>query len=75
MLAPGKENYDKPRQCIKKQRYHLANKLPYSQRYGSSSSHVWMWDLDYKESERQRTDIGEDSWGSLGQQRDPPRPS
>ena len=50
MLAPWKQSYDKPRQCIKKQRYHLANKLPYSQRYGSSISHVWMWDLDHKKS-------------------------
>ena len=29
-----KENYDKPRQCIKKQRYHFANKAAYSQSYG-----------------------------------------
>ena len=26
MLAPWKESYDKPRQHIKKQRYHFANK-------------------------------------------------
>ena len=26
-----KESYDKPRQCIKKQRYHFANKDPYNQ--------------------------------------------
>ena len=26
MLAPCKESYDKPRQCIKKQRYHFADK-------------------------------------------------
>ena len=25
-LAPWKESYDKPRQCIKKQRYHFANR-------------------------------------------------
>ena len=41
-LAPWKKSYDKPRQCIKKQRYHFANKGMHSQRYGSSSSHVWM---------------------------------
>ena len=29
---------------------HFANKGPSSQRYGFSSSHVWMWELDYKES-------------------------
>ena len=34
------ESYDKPRQSIKKQRYHFANKGPYSQSYGFSSSHV-----------------------------------
>ena len=28
----------------------IANKGPSSQGYGSSSSHVWMWELDYKES-------------------------
>ena len=44
------ESYDKPRQYIKKQRYHFANKGPCSQSYGFSSSHVWMWKLDYKES-------------------------
>ena len=27
-----------------------ANKRPYSQSYSFSSSHVWMWELDYKES-------------------------
>ena len=30
-LAPWKENYDKPRQHIKKQRHYFANKCPYSQ--------------------------------------------
>ena len=28
----------------------FANKGPSSQAYGFSSSHVWMWELDYKES-------------------------
>ena len=44
------ESYDQPRQCIKKQRHHFADKGPSSQTYGFSSSHVWMWELDYKES-------------------------
>ena len=26
-LAPQKENYDKPRQCIKKQRHHFSNSV------------------------------------------------
>ena len=38
------------RQHIKKQRHNFANKSPYSQSYGFSSSHVWMWELDYKEN-------------------------
>ena len=41
-LAPWKESFDKPRQNIKKQRRHFANKDLYSQSYGFSSSHVWM---------------------------------
>ena len=45
-----KESYDQHRQHIKKQRHYFDNKDPSSQSYGFSSSHVWMWDLDYKES-------------------------
>ena len=41
-FAPWKENYDKSRQCIQKQRHHFANKGPCSQSYGFSSSHVWI---------------------------------
>ena len=37
-------------QHIKKQRHHFVNKGPSSQGYGFSSGHVWMWDLDHKES-------------------------
>ena len=48
-LAPWKESYDKPRQCIKKQRHHFADKGLYSQSYGFSSSHVRMWKTDHKE--------------------------
>ena len=39
-----------PRQPIKKQRHYFANKGSSSQGYVFSSSHVWMWELDYKES-------------------------
>ena len=49
-LPPWNKNYDQPRQCIKKQRHYFADKGPSSQSYGFSSSHVWMWELDYKES-------------------------
>ena len=38
------------RQHIKKQRHYFANNGPSSQSYGFSSSHIWMWELDYKES-------------------------
>ena len=47
-LAPWKKSYDQPRQHIKKQRHYFANKGPSSQVYGFSSSHVWMWESDYK---------------------------
>ena len=50
MLAPWKESYDQPRQHIKKQRHYFTNKGPFHQGYGISSNHVWMWELDYKES-------------------------
>ena len=49
-LAPWKKSYHQPRQHIKKQRYYFADQGPSSQSYGFSSSHVWMWELDYKES-------------------------
>ena len=41
-LTPWKKSYDKPRQCIEKQRYYFSDKGPSSQSYGFSSSHVWM---------------------------------
>ena len=50
MLALWKESYDQPRRLIKKQRHYFANKGPSSQSYGSCSSHVWIRELDYKES-------------------------
>ena len=59
MIAPWKESYDKPRQDSRKQRHHFANKSPSSQSYGFSSSHVWMGELDYKETECWRTDAFE----------------
>ena len=34
---------------LKKQRHHFADKGLYSQSYGLSHSHVWMWELDHKE--------------------------
>ena len=49
MLAPWKKCCDQPRQCIKKQRHYFADKGGSNHSYGFSSSHVWMWELDYKE--------------------------
>ena len=49
-LAPWKKSNDQPRQRIKKQRHYFANKVLSRQSYGFSSGHVWMWELDYKES-------------------------
>ena len=57
-LAPWKKSYDKPRQHIKKQRHYFANKRPYTQSYGFSSSHVWVmfgcesWTIKKAESQR-----------------------
>ena len=50
MLTPWKESYNQFRQHIKKQRHYFANKGLSSQGYSFSSGHVWMWELDYKES-------------------------
>ena len=49
-LAPWKKSYDQPRQHIRRQRHYFANKGQSSESYGFFSSHVWMWELDYKES-------------------------
>ena len=43
-------SYDQHRQPFKKQRHYFANKGPSSQSYCFSSGHVWMWELDCKES-------------------------
>ena len=59
MLAPWKKSYDKPKQCIKKQRHHFANRGPYSKAmvfitvmYGCES-----WTI--KKAERRRIDASE----------------
>ena len=75
MLTSWKKSYDKPRQHIKKQRHYFGDKGLYSQSYGFSSCHVWMWELNQKEGWALRIDaflsncgVGENSWESLGQQ-------
>ena len=50
LLAPWKKSYDKHRQHIKKQRHYFADKGPFCQSYGFSSSRVWMWELNCEES-------------------------
>ena len=74
------ESYDQPRQHIKKQRHYFANKGPSSQRYGFSSGHIWMWELDCEQLSAEELmllncGVGEDSWESLGLQGDPTTPS
>ena len=63
-----------------KQRHYFANKGPSSQGYGFSSGHVWMWELDYKQSWALKnwcfwTVVLEKTWESLGLQGDPTSPS
>ena len=53
-LASWKKSYDQPRHHSKKQRHFSPNKGLSCQSYGFSSSHAWMWELDYKESWSQK---------------------
>ena len=74
------KSYEQPRQHIKKQRHYFSNKGPSSQSYGFSSSHVWMWELEYKESWAPKnwyfwTVVLEKTWESPGQQGDSTSPS
>ena len=55
MLTPWKKSYDQPRQHIKKQTHYFADKDLYSKSCGFSSSRVWMWELDSKESWKKKT--------------------
>ena len=48
-LTPWKRSYDESRQHIKKQRHDFADKGPYSQSYGFSSSCIQMGQLDHRE--------------------------
>ena len=50
MIAPWKKSCNQPRQHIKKQRHYFTNRDLSSQGYGFPSSHVWMWELECKES-------------------------
>ena len=76
MLAPWEISYDQHRQHIEKQRHYFANKGPSCQGYGFSSSHVWMWELDHKESWASKNGcfwtvvLEKTLWESFGLQRD-----
>ena len=62
---------------LKKQRHYFTNTGLSSQSCGFSSSHVWVWELDYKESWALMLlngGAGEDSWESLGLQGYPTSP-
>ena len=41
-LASWQESYNKPRQCVEKQRLYSANKGPCSQGYDLPSGHIWL---------------------------------
>ena len=62
MLTPWKESYDQPKQHIKKQKHHFVNKGLCSQGYGFSSSHIWMWELDHKESWKKKKSWAPKNW-------------
>ena len=65
------EKYDQPRQRIKKQRHYLPEKIRLVKAM-ISSSHIRMWELDYKESwVPKNCGVREDSWESLGLQGGP----
>ena len=49
-LLLGRKAMTNQDNILKKQRHYFASKGPSSQSYGFSSSHVWLWELDYKES-------------------------
>ena len=79
-LVPWEKSYDQSMQHVKKQRHYFAIKGPFSQSYGFSSSHVWMWELDIQRKlsteELMLLSCGvEGSWESLGLQGDPTSPS
>ena len=49
-LILGRKVLTKPRLHIKKQRHFFVNKVLSSQSFGFYSGHVWMRELDHKES-------------------------
>ena len=77
---PGRKVTTNIDSILKKQRHYFANKGPSSQSNSFSSSHVWMWELGYKESWAPKnwcfwTMVLEKILESLGLQGDPTSPS
>ena len=64
MSVPWKKSYDKPRQYIKKQRYHFAHKDSYNQSYGFSSI-IYRCELGRKEGWVQKFHSFELYWRRL----------
>ena len=48
-FSPQESHY-KPGQCVEKQRHYSADKGPFSQGYGLTPGHIWLWELDCKGS-------------------------
>jgi len=49
-LLLGKKAMTNPDSVLKSRDITLSTKVHLGQSYGFSSSHVWMWELDYKEN-------------------------
>ena len=70
MLAPWKESHDKPRQHIKKQRHHFADKVQVVKAIVFPVDNVWIWELDANELMLLNCGAGQDSLGSFELQGD-----
>ena len=51
-----KESYDKPRQCVEKQRHYSADKGLYIQGCGLPAGHIWLLEQEIKKAEHQTID-------------------
>ena len=73
MIASWQESYDKPRQCVEKQRHYSTNKGQNSQGYGLPSVHIpvvrtgWERRQNAEELMPSNCGAGEDSGESTGQ--------
>ena len=61
-LLLGRKSMTKLDSILKK-RHCFADKGPYSQSYGFSSSYVWMWEWTIKKAEHRRINTSELCWG------------